>query len=282
MKIKPFKPTICGLLLILLAVTSVRPAYAQARLGLNSQVSTPPQSTSSDFDQLVATWTKPVEPQPSPTPAENADGQDAADPDKIVYLTFDDGPDPNWTPQILELMQRYHAVGTFFELGRSAASFPEVVRALAEGGQTLANHSYSHADFTKLDYGSFYNEVANTNWAIRNALASSAGLSSQVTSCLRPPYGAVNSTVYSYMAQIGYVPAFWTIDTLDWMGISGDSILNNVKAGLQYPNKVVLMHDGGQNRENTIEGLGLVLHDLTLTGYKFEPFCTENGEITYR
>jgi len=78
------------------------------------------------------------------------------------------------------------------------------------------------------------------------------------------------------------VPAFWTIDTWDWSGIPGDSILNNVKESLAYANKVVLMHDGGQNRENTVEGLGLVLHDLTLAGYRFEPFCTENGEIAFR
>jgi len=282
MKIKSFRPILSGLLLLLLAATFTQPAYAQARSGFTPQASIPPQSAGSDFDKLAAAWTEPVEPQPSPAPEETTNGQVSADLDKIIYLTFDDGPDPKWTPQILELMQRYHAVGTFFELGRSAATFPEVVRALAEGDQTLANHSYSHTDFTTLDYGSFYNEVSNTNWAIRNALASSAGLSSQVTPCLRPPYGAVNSTVYSYMAQIGFVPAFWTIDTLDWKGIPGDSILNNVKAGLKYPNKVVLMHDGGENRENTVEGLGLVLHELTLAGYHFEPFCTESGEIAFR
>ncbi|HSN95409.1 MAG TPA: polysaccharide deacetylase family protein [Anaerolineaceae bacterium] len=282
MKIKNFRQILGGLLLLLLAATSNLPVNAQARLGYTPQASIPPQNASSDFDKLVLAWTEPIEPQASPTPSDNSNSQEPADPDKIIYLTFDDGPDPNWTPQILELMQRYHAVGTFFELGRSAATFPEVVRSLAEGGQTLANHSYTHTDFTTLDYGGFYNEVANTNWAIRNALASSAGLSSQVTPCLRPPYGAVNSTVYSYMAQVGYVPAFWTIDTLDWKGIPGDSILNNVKAGLANPNKVVLMHDGGLNRENTVEGLGLVLHELTLEGYSFEAFCTESGEIAFR
>lgn len=276
---KRFWPILSGLLLLILAATSLQPAYAQVRLGTAQEAFIPQQGSGNDFDQLVAAWTEPIEPQPSPAPA---DSSEVSDPDKVIYLTFDDGPDPKWTPQILELMQRYQAVGTFFELGRSAASFPDVVRTLAEGGQTLANHSYSHTDFTKLDYGSFYNEVANTNWAIRNALVGTEGLSSQVTPCVRPPYGAVNDTVYSYIAQVGYVPAFWTIDTLDWSGIPADSILDNVKAGLQYANKVVLMHDGGQNRENTIEGLGLVLHDLTLSGYRFEPFCTQSGEISFR
>jgi peptidoglycan/xylan/chitin deacetylase (PgdA/CDA1 family) len=277
-----FRHILSGLLLLSLAATSVQTAYSQSAAGLNPLASIPPQNSGSDFDKLAAAWTASIEPQPSPTPEENPTTQKPADLDKVIYLTFDDGPDPKWTPQILELMNRYRAVGTFFELGRSAASFPEVVRALAEGGQTLANHSYSHADFTKLDYGSFYKEVSDTNWAIRNALASTVGLSNQVTPCLRPPYGAVNSTVYGYMAQIGFVPAFWTIDTLDWKGFSGDVILNNVKDNLSNPNKVVLMHDGGENRENTVEGLGLVLHDLTLAGYRFEPFCTESGEITFR
>ena len=274
MKNHYFKPILIGLMILFISASSGRTVNGQSAVNLGKQASMLPQSSGTDFDQLVAEWTKPVEPKPGPTEGEISNGAEPADPDKVIYLTFDDGPDPNWTPQILELMQRYRAVGTFFELGRSAATFPEVVRALAEGGQTLANHSYSHADFTKLDYGSFYSEVSNTNWAILNALASTDGLSSQVSACLRPPYGAVDSQVYSYMNQIGFVPAFWTIDTLDWKGIPGDSILNNVKAGLGYTEKVVLMHDGGLNRENTVEGLGLVLHDLTLAGYRFEPFCT--------
>ena len=274
MKNNHLKPILSGLLFIVFLASSGQAVYGQSTMSLSAHESIPPQSSGSDFNQLAADWTKPIEPELTPASAETPTGQVGADPDKVIYLTFDDGPDPKWTPQILELMQRYNAVGTFFELGRSAATFPEVVRALAEGGQTLANHSYSHADFTTLDYGSFYSEVSNTNWAILNALASSEGLSSQVSSCLRPPYGAVNSQVYSYISQIGFVPAFWTIDTLDWKGIPGDSILNNVKAGLVNSNKVVLMHDGGENRENTVEGLGLVLHDLTLAGYRFEPFCT--------
>jgi len=279
MKNKRFKQILCLALLLILVASPVHTVYGQASANLFHDESMPPQTSSSDFDQLAAAWTKPVEPESTPV---STDEQPEADPDKVIYLTFDDGPDPKWTPQILELLQRYKAVATFFELGRSAATFPELVKALAEGGQTLANHSYSHADFTKLDYGSFYKEVSNTNWAIRNALADTEGLSSQVTPCVRPPYGAVDSNVYSYIAQIGFVPAFWTIDTWDWSGIPGDSILENVKAGLSYANKVVLMHDGGQNRENTVEGLGLVLHDLTLAGYRFEPFCTANGEINFR
>ncbi len=274
MKNHHLKPVLIGLLILLFLASYGQTVYGQSAGGLSSQGSMPPQSSGNDFNQLAADWTRPIEPDPISTTEESSNGEGSADPDKVIYLTFDDGPDPKWTPQILELMQRYHAVGTFFELGRSAASFPDLVRALAEGGQTLANHSYSHLDFTKLDYGSFYTEVANTNWAILNALANTDGLSSQVSACLRPPYGAVDTQVYSYINQIGFVPAFWTIDTLDWKGIPGDSILNNVKAGLGYANKVVLMHDGGENRENTVEGLGLVLHDLTLAGYRFEPFCT--------
>lgn len=281
MKNKCFTQIIGLILLLLLTATTGQTVYAHPITGLVSDESLPPQVSGPDFDQLVEAWTKPIEPQPD-SKIESSDDQEGLDPDKVIYLTFDDGPDPKWTPQILELMQRYNAVGTFFELGRSAASFPDLVRALAEGGQTLGNHSYSHADFTKLDYGGFYTEVSNTNWALRNALVGTEGLSSQITPCVRPPYGAVDSNVYSYIAQIGFVPAFWTIDTLDWSGIPGDSILNNVKAGLTYPNKIVLMHDGGQNRENTVEGLGLVLHDLTLAGYRFEPFCTESGGITFR
>ncbi|MEA4811462.1 MAG: polysaccharide deacetylase family protein [Anaerolineaceae bacterium] len=275
-----FKRALTGVCLFMILLTPFKEVHAQTPAA-NGRLQSLPQSSGANFDQLAAGWTKAVEPQPRPSEEQTATLQTPADPEKVIYLTFDDGPDPKWTPQILELMKRYHAVGTFFELGRSAASFPEVVKALAEGGQTIGNHSYNHTDLTTLDYNGFYKEIADTNWAIRNALAGTDGLSSQVTPCIRPPYGAANQQVYSYIGQVGSVAAFWSIDTEDWKGYPPQTILKNLKERLNATTKVVLMHDGGENRENTILGLGLILHDLTLAGYRFEPLCTQSGQIIW-
>lgn len=208
-----------------------------------------------------------------------ADEQEFAqpDPDLVVYLTFDDGPDPKWTPQVLDLLQKYHATATFYEIGRNARSYPETTLRVAENGNTIGLHGYNHLDLTKLGYSDFYLEVVDTRVAIADALAANPQIEGALTPCLRPPYGAVNQDVYAYAAQMNYALSFWHIDTRDWSGISPDEILDTVSANIA-PYKVILMHDGGEKRENTLQGLELVLHELTLRGYSFAPYCTASGQ----
>jgi peptidoglycan/xylan/chitin deacetylase (PgdA/CDA1 family) len=200
-----------------------------------------------------------------------------ADPEKKVYLTFDDGPDPVWSPQVLTVLRKYQAHATFFMIGRNASTFQETVLQIASDGNTLANHSYNHYDLTTLNFQGFSLEVGDTEQSIRKALKGRPELAGQVTKCLRPPYGKSNETVYAYATQMGYSISMWNLDTRDWAGLAPEAILTNFSDKLQ-PDRVILFHDGGEDRQNTIEALDLVLHELIMQGYEILPYCTEAGQ----
>lgn len=255
-----------------LALTAPAPVLAAAQAQ-----ALPPASQSADpgrtqsFIQLVNNWTAPDQ------PADSAQDLPQANPDLVVYLTFDDGPDPDWTPQILALLQEYHATAVFYEIGRNARTYPQIALEVAEAGQMIGLHGYNHIELSKLGYNDFYLEVIDTRDAIQDALSSRPDLEGQLTPCLRPPYGAVNDAVYSYAYNMNYAISMWHLDTRDWTGISGEEILATVEKEL-VPYRVVLMHDGGEDRSETVRGLELVLHELTLRGYHFEPYCTATGQ----
>ena len=200
-----------------------------------------------------------------------------ADPEKKVYLTFDDGPDPVWSPQILAVLRKYQAHATFYMIGRNAFTFQDTILAIASDGNTLANHSYNHYDLTTLNFQGFSLEVGDTEQSIRNALKDHSELASQVTKCLRPPYGKSNETVYAYATRMGYSISMWNLDTRDWAGIDPEDILADFTKKLQ-PDRVILFHDGGEDRQNTVEALDLVLHELIMQGYEILPYCTEAGQ----
>lgn len=200
-------------------------------------------------------------------------------PGKVAYLTFDDGPDPLWTPQVLKVLNQYGAKATFYVLGRSVKAFPEVVRELAASGQTFGNHSYNHAHIAFFGYGDFFAEINDTKQAVEEALAGMPGTETLVTQCLRPPYGEVSPSLYNNAAQMGYALSFWQIDTRDWAKVPPASIVQQVAETIE-PEKTILMHDGGEDRQNTVEALQLVLHELTMQGYSFPPLCTSDGQAT--
>lgn len=193
-----------------------------------------------------------------------------------VFLTFDDGPSLEFTPQVVDLLKRYNATAVFFVCGRSVVSHPEIVHMAAQSGQFFGNHSYNHPKLGDAAYEVINGEIMGTFDAINNALASDDALKSQVTPCMRPPYGNIGSALSSYLAVNGLVTSMWTLDTEDWRGYSPSEIYNFVMESVK-PNSVILFHDGGEKRENSVLALGLVLHELTQQGYRFDPFCTKSG-----
>lgn len=210
-------------------------------------------------------------------PAVEAEPLPTADPEKRAYLTFDDGPDPVWTSQVLAVLRKYQAHATFFMIGRNAATFQDTIVQIAGDGNTLANHSYNHFDLTTLDFDGFSLEVGDTEQTIRYALRDHPELLSQVTKCLRPPYGRSNETVYAYAMRMGYSISMWNLDTRDWAGTDPKYILADFSEKLQ-PDRVILFHDGGKDRQNTVEALDLILHELIMQNYEVLPYCTEAGQ----
>lgn len=199
------------------------------------------------------------------------------DPEKVVYLTFDDGPDPAWTVKILDILERYQAGATFYMIGSSVVSHPEIVREVASRKQTIAVHSFNHVDLSGVGFPYFYNEIHDTETAITNALQGDQQLIQQFGRCMRPPYGKKSPLLAANAEAMNYEVSMWNIDTKDWSGLSPEEIFDHFKSALE-PQKVILMHDGGLDRSNTVKALELILHELLMQGYTVLPYCTQEGQ----
>ncbi|WP_432939717.1 polysaccharide deacetylase family protein [Kribbella sp. CA-253562] len=190
-------------------------------------------------------------PPPTPTPL----------PAKYVVLTFDDGPDPKYTPQILDILDRYDAKATFFVVGAEVKRHPELARTLHERGHSVQNHTWSHADLSTLSWAAFQREVKNTDAQIQARTGRTAG-------CLRPPYGARNGLVDRRAAGLGKQLVLWDIDSRDWTrpGVAAIERLVTTKV---HSGSIVLFHDGGGDRRQTVAALPKVLQTLKAKGFGF-------------
>jgi peptidoglycan/xylan/chitin deacetylase (PgdA/CDA1 family) len=243
-------------------------------LPAQAQQANPPQAgIIQHLDELVGRWVA----SDLPEPALQVELPER-DPNKVVYLTFDDGPDPRWTPQIIELLRAYDARGTFFVLGKNAASFPQLVKEMAFAGQTFGNHSYNHAHIAAFDYANFREEVNDTTDALKQALQDNPELKELITPCLRPPYGEVSESFYSHATAMDLYITFWSLDTEDWKNPDPQEVIKAVIEKVE-PGSIILMHDGGENRQATLKSLALILHELSQLGYSFAPICNEAGMV---
>lgn len=177
---------------------------------------------------------------------------------KVVYLTFDDGPDPRYTPAILSTLARYKAGATFFMIGRSAKAHPALVRQVRAQGHTIGNHTFSHPWLTKKSAATVAAELRSTDAVLGR------------TTCMRPPGGFVNGTVRSVAAGQHKKVIMWGVDTSDWSRPGTGRIVNSVMRGSKA-GTIVLMHDGGGPRTQTVSALSTVLGQLSRKGYRFEP-----------
>ena len=187
-----------------------------------------------------------------PTQNSSAENNDST---KRVALTFDDGPNPDVTPQILEILKKYDAKATFFMLGSRVQYYPDIVKDIYNQGHEIGNHTFNHPQLTKMTEAQILKEYSSTEQAIIQAI----GVPSTV---FRPPYGATNTQVKN---TIDSLHVLWTIDTLDWKHRSAAKILPYVQNSMQN-NAIILMHDIHQS---TADGLESVLKYLQKNGYEF-------------
>lgn len=184
---------------------------------------------------------------------------DVATTAKVIYLTFDDGPNAVWTPQVLEVLAQYNAHVTFFVIGKEAEKHPELVRAAVEAGHVVGHHTWSHPWLGNVDHDTFVSEITRT----------SDVLGDLISPYLRPPYGYVDENVQAYADELGLKLVRWNIDPADWEQPPAEQIANNVISHAR-PGGVVLLHDGGGNRSQTVAALPLILTTLGEQGYVFE------------
>ena len=183
----------------------------------------------------------------------------------VVALTFDDGPSAVWTPRILALLAQYHAHATFCEIGPNAAAAPAVVKAILAAGDRLCDHSVSH------------NETMST-WSAQRQTYEIAGAKKMIEDAggpgtqvdwFRAPGGDFCPLNRHISVANGLRPLGWTVDSEDWKRPGVPRILANIHKEL-VPGAIILMHDGGGDRSQTLAALKQLLPELVNQGYSFE------------
>ena len=188
--------------------------------------------------------------------------------DKVIALTFDDGPWPKTTSEILDVLKENGAKATFFEIGNQVAENADVVKRIHAEGHQIGSHTWDHAagsgggvDLTKMSADEQVNEVDKGFQAIEDTLGT------QVSRVLRAPGGNYHGDIISTLKDHVTAEIGWNIDTEDWRKPGADKIAQAILS--VKPGEVVLMHDGGGDRSETVAALKKALPELKAQGYKF-------------
>ncbi len=197
-------------------------------------------------------------------------------PGRRIALTFDDGPDARWTPRIAAVLRRYHVPATFFVVGSRAAANPGIVRMLLRDGHEIGNHTFTHAGL-----------VGGQTWLrhvqLQLTQAVVAGITGHYTRLLRPPYiGAANELTaadahaLAHIAGRRYVVVLSTFDGRDWQRPGVDTIVEH-STPRDGRGGIVLLHDGGGDREQTVAALERLIPSLRGRGFRFVPVSSLTG-----
>ncbi|WP_083300988.1 polysaccharide deacetylase family protein [Jeongeupia sp. USM3] len=194
-----------------------------------------------------------------------------------IALTFDDGPSP-WTPDVLDVLKKHQVRATFFWQGSQMAGREDVVRRALAEGHTLANHSWSHPNLSGTDESYFWDEeIGRTQAEFRRILGKAPTL-------MRPPYGSIDDAQIGIVAKHGMKVALWSIDAIDWYRNRMLFGAHEIERGVQpyvHEEAIVLMHDGGGKRGDTVSAVDALIPWLKAGGYGFTTVDTLLGVPPY-
>lgn len=181
---------------------------------------------------------------------------------KIVALTFDDGPDREFTPIIAGLLKKYKAKGTFFVIGENLKTNNDIAQDLLKNGHEIANHSYSHRKFSTLNEFQIREELNSTEELITS-------IQQKPLKLMRPPTGHFDKRVVDIFNNMNYITILWgwNQDTRDWAETNGQAIAARVIKNLKNGD-IIIMHDSGGDRASTIQTLEIILPKLQELGYE--------------
>lgn len=179
----------------------------------------------------------------------------------MIALTFDDGPHPKYTMEILEILEEYDIPATFFFVGENVSYYQETAREVAKRGHEIGNHTYSHPCVNKQSQAAFREELTRCEEIIQRVVGVHPKL-------FRPPQGSWNTRVYEIARERDYSVILWDLDTLDWAHTPSENISNyileNVKSG-----NIILMHDYHSGGCTTTDALRMFIPNLIEQGYRF-------------
>jgi len=178
-----------------------------------------------------------------------------------IALTFDDGPNPFYTPQVLAILQRYGIKATFFDVGYLVADYPNIVRQEYHQGNIVANHSWSHPVLTSFSAQGIQSQLTSTT----NIIQTTIGVR---PTFFRPPYGAMNNQVLAQARNLHYTTVMWDGSAEDW-DLPGVYTIVNKTLYYARDGAILLLHDGGGNRAETVAALPIIISTLKGRGFKF-------------
>ncbi len=181
--------------------------------------------------------------------------EDTQEETKKVALTFDDGPHPQYTPEMLAALKERDVKATFFLLGEEVEKHPEIVKQIHEQGHLIGNHSYKHEQLSKLTMEQACAQLSRTNELVYE-------ITGTYPSYIRPPFGDWQDKLD---CEVNMVEVLWDVDTLDWSSQNHAQIVNKVLKNVQE-NDIILMHDG---YETSVTAAGEIIDTLKKQGYEF-------------
>ncbi|MET8227223.1 glycosyltransferase [Streptomyces sp. NPDC004082] len=189
-------------------------------------------------------------------------------PDHRLVLTFDDGPDPTWTPKVLDVLAKHRAHAVFFVTGTMASRHPELVRRMVREGHEIGLHTFNHPDLS-------YQSKKRIDWELSQNQLALAGAAGIRTSLFRPPYSSAADAmdnrswpVTRYIGTRGYITVVNDRDSEDWRKPGAAEIVRR-STPRDGEGAIVLMHDSGGDRHQTVQALGTLLPELRERGYRF-------------
>ncbi|MGO4888507.1 polysaccharide deacetylase family protein [Anaerobacillus sp. MEB173] len=181
-----------------------------------------------------------------------------------IALTFDDGPDYRFTPQVLDVLNKHEVKATFFVMGARAVGHPDIIRRIHNEGHQIGNHTYWHPDLTKEGKDRLDWEIRETDRVLENMIGYRPKL-------FRAPYGALNEELTEHLGEMNQTVVGWSVDSLDWRQLTAPEVEKNVLKDV-HPGSIILFHDGGHwtmDLSGTVQALDVIIDRLTDEGMEF-------------
>lgn len=183
------------------------------------------------------------------------EGENMQEEKKKVALTFDDGPHPVYTPEMLDLLKEKNIKATFFLLGEQVEKYPDIVKRMNDEGHLIGNHSYKHEQLSKLSSVQACSQVNRTNELIY-------AITGKYPEYLRPPFGDWKDRLD---CEVNMIEVLWDVDTLDWSSQNKDKVVSKVMKNVEEGD-IILMHD---SYESTVKATAEIIDRLQKDGYEF-------------
>jgi len=189
-------------------------------------------------------------------------------PEKVVALTFDDGPSPEWTPKILDELKKADVKATFFMLGKNVERYPEIAKRVAAEGHEIENHTYGHRVLLYYKMNELEKEIRDTEKVIKD-------VTGQSTKYFRPPKAWVTGDEKRKIKEMGYGIVLWTLNSKDWVSFHDKQITQYILYRIR-PGDIILFHDSGAvfsteggDRSQTVKTIPRLVKKLKERGYSF-------------